>query len=480
MCNEQRRSDLVCNDTLKRIEQALEDADDDAALKQLAKRQLERFNGFPPNNRRAEDKQKWKYWGKGQLPSVWEKCDKSQSEVKDLQIPSSRPRNRQRRRSLGKLESVDRLTRQQQSQQQQSTTQKHLRQQQIPLNCGVIRPSFVVEPETQSTTATDTKALSYYLQYAGDYYKQGFLSNIQYLETVGERNQLRRKRLLSHTLRQATATSSSCNIPQCTTTTTSTTPLNESSSNGRSIQRQTSIVHQSSGNKTSANNSCNSILKNIANKHSFRIYRYNEKETEYPELNHNSGHWPIRIQIKPADTVAGASAALSANNNNNNANGNGYENLRQTPRNRATITTTKAGYSMNDYLNGNWELPQQQTPSHYNNQLIQQLRHEYPVKDQQQQLIDFDSLISNLEDLEIVQSDLPRITLTDYTQSHHTDQRPLEATSSLLSGKHNQGLNSVLLRQTSVELATATQLEIPPEASEYHSEARPPQNTRPI
>ncbi|XP_058978276.1 uncharacterized protein LOC101897729 [Musca domestica] len=125
LCDD-KRENLVCNDTLKRIQNAAATRKDNKsieALRNLVRRQLKQFPRFEPrSNTKAPSEINVVY-------SSLEKC----KYANDLQKPSDinedyqqRRRQPQRRRSLGKLESVDGLLtnkyyphHQQQQQQQQ-------------------------------------------------------------------------------------------------------------------------------------------------------------------------------------------------------------------------------------------------------------------------------------------------------------------------------------------------------------------------
>uniref|UniRef100_A0A1I8N672 Uncharacterized protein n=1 Tax=Musca domestica TaxID=7370 RepID=A0A1I8N672_MUSDO len=108
LCDD-KRENLVCNDTLKRIQNAAATRKDNnsiEALRNLVRRQLKQFPRFEPrSNTKAPSKINVVY-------SSLEKC----KYANDLQKPSDinedyqqRRRQPQRRRSLGKLESVDGL-----------------------------------------------------------------------------------------------------------------------------------------------------------------------------------------------------------------------------------------------------------------------------------------------------------------------------------------------------------------------------------
>ena len=156
---------------------------------------------------------------------------------------------------------------------------------------------------------------------------------------------------------------------------------------------------------------------------------------------------------------------------------------------------------MNDYLNGNFLYTQlqQQQQTEQNIQQRQYLPHtlEHEHEQQQQQFVNnhnnypakeflIDSLIDNLKELDLQKenrTNLPRITLTDYTNATNATTATLTNTNELYADQHNQHplleqenkknlIDYSKLQQTH-HVDCCSQLAIPLD-KHYHSEARPP------
>lgn len=324
--------------------------------------------------------------------------------------------------------------------------------------------------------ANANATLSHYLEQATDYYEQGFLRSIEYLRNVGERNRLRRNHL-RHSI---------YDDPTATTAAAISSGLNDSPRSNASATE----LQQSSDIDVVVNNEedfqqnrhhciCNPILKIIAKKRSFRIYRFNDKEKAYPldAETTSSALWPIRVRIKPADS---ATVLLTQTSGTGTGRGNCKSSTNSEPpkqeaedrTERSQVEHNDSWYSMNLQL----QQQQQQRPNYQYNQQTTSAHHNYPAKE-----FLIDALIGNLQELEIDEYplNLPRITLSDYTDKYPTElqtsqqqEQPNEALH-LLEGKRS--LNSFLLscQENNIELPLST-LGVPTESSDYRSEAKPP------
>lgn len=447
ICDENGQ-DLVCNDTLKRIQKARA-ADGSEALKSLARRHLERFQRFEP---------KTKIRRTGNAANVYQSIEKNDKQ-------------RYRRRSLGKLESVVQLPQTTRPQQQVRPPNE--------CDCSVILPlrkrsNFVSEPQLPESNGggvdNANSSLTYYLQQATDYYEQGFLNIIKYLQNVGERNQVRNKRLQQQ-LRHSASTLYCTNNNHTTTS----SPVSENrlpnASSIRSTEQTPDVVVESEDDCKSSG-ICNPILKIIAKKRSFRIYNFNQKEREHPGVDRTI-HWPIRVQIKPADsvvaTVPQGSGTESIKGNCKSSTTSGKLPTLFEKENTNSSAKQDCPYSMNLQLQHLQQGPNINYNNH--NHLESVNHHNYPAKE-----LLIETLIDNLQELEIEEypTNLPRITLSDYTHRYPTDNHASTslANTSLLRSKNR--LNSILLqRQESIDLSSVA-LDVPIESSDYHSESRPP------
>ena len=473
-------TDLIYNDTIKRIQNSTEDIQ---ALKDLAKKHLERLQSL-------KDK-----------PSI------------TIKSKNFKPRHI-RKKPGDKIESVDNNYFKTEKQ-----TQQH---QEFLLNniCGEIRafsprkqpplpPPRFLQPQwqqqiiaktvnvTRNTTKTSDKSpcgrgifeaggkdfvridigcetLPRYLQLATDYYQQGFVKNIEYLQNVGERNQIRRKRQLQLQQQQ------------------------------QQLKQQQQLNRELSATTT---NSCAIITTfsvktpviTFANSNATTTQARNLTVNEFPPPDTSESPCNIRVNIKPHETAA---PGLTVNRNGNLKQ---FKGIYGKSFNRRQQQEEDI-YSMNDYLNGNFlytqlqQQQQQQTDQHIQQRqyLPHTLEHEH--EQQQQQFVNnhnnypakeflIDSLIDNLKELDLQKenrTNLPRITLTDYTNTNTTTATAnaiLTNTNELYADHHNQHtlleqenkkklIDHSKLQQTH-RLDCCSQLEIPLD-THYHSEARPP------
>lgn len=341
----------------------------------------------------------------------------------------------------------------------------------------------------------DGNATAFYLQLASEYYQQGFLKNLKYLESIGARSSSvhARKRQKNTTTTQQKpreggeettikfyqpkysgkdnddeqSNGNGNSRPQSAATDT-TISTNNSESDVTITPRKLDNTHNNTG--SGSFRLARRLLQSIAQRKSFRKKVFED--------------WgQIRVNITPA--VRQDNSSDRNDQQQQQYTKEAISNTNSCHLNLTTNTTT-----MNDYLNAN-ALDQKHhnnsnnNPNHHNNSSSDYNK----VKTREH----FHSLIDNLQQLEIGDIDLlPKITLTDYCSSsaysssndatNNTEHTSAEATTDRATDTNQQRRNcrvqqqqervaKFILKQSKFDFNKS--LEIPNE-NVYHSEARPP------
>lgn len=345
----------------------------------------------------------------------------------------------QRKRSLGKLESVD-----------NDCDLKEIRAAGGGFNCQ--RGKANARQPTESSGQKGGETLTYYLQLATDYYEQGFLKNIKYLQNVGERNHYRRKRQLQLKQQHLEEHEQQQQKPFISSNLASSANILTPKSYSLETEQRTDVTLN-----------CSDIKRQIKqttfdNYNSIDLAKHqqiaNENVTlieEYPLLTTViEKNCSIRVNIKPQTSL------------------NAFKNTTSRAGNIFNISTDIYGIpkdynnSMNDYLNGNYQQQQQQEiPEHLNHLSVN--NYNYPSN-----IVLIDNLIDNLRELDLQENhlNLPRITLTDCSPNYNSD----------IYNDFNQHnsekiTKSIILKPSKLD---KTNLAIPSEQDLYQSESRPP------
>ncbi|XP_036339516.1 uncharacterized protein LOC118748895 isoform X1 [Rhagoletis pomonella] len=212
-----------------------------------------------------------------------------------------------------------------------------------------------------------------FLQLACDYYEQGFLRHINYLQAIGKRNAARREQLKRATKRASSQQTSNSSNDENASAATSATNTPGNTPRLRSAEHFFRLTY---------------LLRHIGRNRSFNIGISAKKAQSAVENGENNDRWrnnscAIRVKIKPSATQAPRYETTNA--------------AKQSTAVKCTATTLDGGCSMNDYLNANSPT----TISSTTNTVATRAN--------------FHELIDHLMQLEISDIDetLPKITLTD-------------------------------------------------------------------
>ena len=265
--------------------------------------------------------------------------------------------------------------------------------------------------------------LQYYLDLASEYYEQGYLADVKYLEAVAAENARKKAK---KERRNAPNNFESCqSLIDC----------------GKSIAT-TNFFR------------IGAILKSIAKKRSF--CRSNWQAINAAE------NWSISVRITPT-TAAHTAAPVKCSD---------PKFLTRSAARKSLKSQAAACHSMQDLVNANFEANRQLYNSNSSHHFLEHntsaLTASSSSSEQQQSTAQFQQLIQNLNQLELQEEHcqlvLPKITLTDYSQAFSYNNPPTNTQAT------NRNFN---LKQSKLDFSQANKLEIPLELN-YQSEARPP------
>ncbi|XP_036338647.1 uncharacterized protein LOC118748383 [Rhagoletis pomonella] len=244
-----------------------------------------------------------------------------------------------------------------------------------------------------------------FLQLACDYYEQGFLQHINYLQAIGKRNAARREQLKRATKRASSLQTSNSSNDETASAATSATNTPGNTPRLRSAEQIFRLTY---------------LLRHIGRKRSFNIGISAKKAQSAAENGENNDRrrnnsCAIRVKIKPSATQASHYKTTNA--------------AKQSTAVKCTATTLDGGCSMNDYLNANSPT----TISSTTNTVATRAN--------------FHELIDHLMQLEIsdIDESLPKITLTDCSA---IDNNGVDETSAVVA--------STVTRATATATATTT------------------------